>query len=539
MFTQTQNRMTAGNFENEQDDVLVTEDKRIQQMGFEGKEMFNSPNENDDEIKDIDPEKLKQSRIMTSYYALRHLNLAVAFDPSVTYPIPPASDKTALDVDISSSIKPEFHPGIENLIRLYLYDHLSAGGTNYSYSMALDYSKINYSTLSTDTKVSSQLQTDYGTSTRGLRFTYEKGETGGKPKIHAEDIGLIAVYKRPDEATKLTWQEKFDKFQLTFSDENGPWQEEEKELTMKSIYNLPDAHLESIKGTVFKRDISEKKKGDNEAANYNTTGTLTVKNWAFADNPAMYGNTLFTDMKESYIQDGKTETRAYTPATSDTVYGNETDGFKGNFEKTIVHEIGHAVDQANLEAVQAEYQALGEKRGNLYHDYYGTPIVKLKTTFGNRVTVTSKKDANGKYIDANVTYYASDTEVRDKVKSIEATYKKKKDAMQLLIDAKKTEFENTYSESGGRKGSVKEGGSYGIVDNDPPFETEFQKAVKADGGQALTDYAQSKPTAGENALEHFAETYSLYMNDRERFKLMRPNLFIYFSTNKLPSERKQ
>lgn len=37
MFTQTQNRTTAGNFENEQDNTLVTEDQRAEQMGFEGK----------------------------------------------------------------------------------------------------------------------------------------------------------------------------------------------------------------------------------------------------------------------------------------------------------------------------------------------------------------------------------------------------------------------------------------------------------------------------------------------------------------------
>lgn len=533
MFKQEQRGVMAGGFENQETNTFVSEETRIGQMGFE------PPTPAPNEIKDIDPEKLKKTRIKTSFYSLGNQNMSHIFDPSVTFNILPAADVTALDVEISTAIKPEFHRGIENMIRLFLYDDLSSGGNNYSYSMAFDYSKLNYSLLSNDPKIAGQLQTDYGSSVRGLRFSYEKGESASKPKIHAEDIGLIAPYKRPDENTKKLWQEKFDLYGFYFSDENGAWQEEEKEITMKTIYGLPDAHLQSLKGMKFKREVSQKKENDNEAANYNTNHSLTIKNWAFVDNPAMYGSSLFTGMQETYIPEGKTEAekRPYTPATSDTVFGNETDGFKGNLEKSIVHEIGHAVDQANLLAVKAEYVDIQTRKSNVFTEYLVQPYLDLEKKYGKaRFTVKTEKFESGRYKSATPVYSNADTEIANKVTVIKASHEKKKSEMQKLYDNKKSEFLNTYSESGGRKGNVTDN-SYGIIDNDPPKETKFQEAVKADGQEVITDYSGSKPTAGENALEHFAESYSLYMNDRERFKLMRPNLFLYFSTNKLPSDR--
>jgi hypothetical protein len=53
----------------------------------------------------------------------------------------------------------------------------------------------------------------------------------------------------------------------------------------------------------------------------------------------------------------------------------------------------------------------------------------------------------------------------------------------------------------------------------------FRDALRADGGKALTDYGAT------NAEEHYAEAYSMFIAEPETLKVLRPNVFAFFTAN--------
>lgn len=238
---------------------------------------------------------------------------------------------------------------------------------------------------------------------------------------------------------------------------------------LRAVEIIPDALLSVVDGATFKREPASS--ADAKAGGHYEAEPHTV---VIFDIGMKTGQSRFDD----------------APAGQAPVDGRV---------RRIVHEIGHAIDEASMR------KGFADRR---------SARAVLEKDWGSYVTFDKKT--------GDMSFDKAGMPLAD-VKKFDAALKKFRDADTALTTAR--------SETG-----------HGIVGATPALRTAFKKALDADGSRPLTPYAEDKQKAwkGEKdpALktgreadyiqEAYAEAFSLFITEPETLRALRPNTFKFF-----------
>ena len=473
----------------------------------------------------------KKIRVYRNYQDISHL-IKSCFDPGTQFKTPPRSAPEALKMQFSNTIPVAFHAGFKKLVDYFLFGDLSANGRQYAMSFGFDMRLIDYSLLTATLEERTALKAKYGSSDWGYRLTFWKTSPADVGTVLVEDLGMIKTYQETEtsEASKTKFATSGFKFDES---ETSPWRKRDKQEVYAATDTLPKTMLSALTTTdnlTFRRDINAKAAGDSEAGHYaSSDNSITIKNWAYSSQSYLSGKDLTKDMKQRKVENGVTKQEKFTPDESDTIYGNSAQGYSSPLRSTIYHEIAHAVDLANLRSIQSEYFALQKSRGQLVsstaskleaykkqNDPTGVIVLEIKRNSANTITSLGYK-LNG----------ATAQMVAD-MKAIYVSFETQYDVYDKKIEAKGKTYNKTVSESGGSKGVI----ANNVLEMaDSNEETPFSMALARDGNEPLTDYA------GTNRRDNFADSFALFHTDPKQMQQLRPALYQYFATTKLPSPR--
>lgn len=278
----------------------------------------------------------------------------------------------------------------------------------------------------------------------------------------------------------------------------------EKEAIEMAVEKIPDSALEQIKGVVFNKKyylIDEATKSLESAAAYYS--------------PDKHSVTIISDITQDY----------------DQVFGDKPEsGFSSGGTKTILHELGHAVDYVpyrTQHAVHENYdknelatantaittakETFLDARGKVIEKYK-----KLKITFTDIV-----KNDKGQITNF---HYTGATDVFNKLE-------KELKALRKIYDKEETSYNAVKAQSDLLTQKASESRTltgYGQAYDETsktwiPKEdaTEFDAAVAKDS-PLLTLYSS------KSDQETFADAFALYVAAPETLKILSPNVYAYF-----------
>lgn len=218
---------------------------------------------------------------------------------------------------------------------------------------------------------------------------------------------------------------------------------------------------------------------------------------------------------------------------NNTLLGDLENGLHSLTEQTILHEIGHAVDNTLLRNARDEYNATSNRIQELTQDYNAVVADKNRTIASLNEAVANFNDAIGTADETELNrlkqiYLGLKGEVESFDQQL-AELDSQIEAQNSLLAIKETE----------RLSATSPGGRKYILDNNTwdygssSTTSAFQKVAIDDGAiensdktvdGAITEYGET------SWQEYHAEAFSLYFTDRERMRLTRPNLFAYFDS---------
>lgn len=328
-------------------------------------------------------------------------------------------------------------------LMVYIGERFSSINTSTSVTRLLDFKNSAIDGLATYSEASQgKLK-----KAMAYRFTsYFEDETGDF-KIVIEELGEVKSTTPSAEEVK-TSKERFDKYFTFTTDKSNPtyksFTASEKEQVYSAVALLPDNVLSRIKGVKF----------------YRSKSTPTTKEAGEYD-PNTHSIILYDNVFEK----------------NDTIFGNLKDGFHTAAQQLTLHEIGHAVDEAQMFKLSEKYR-------------------KLSSAYNAIADKWNKKQID------------------------DATFQKAK--------AKMEKAEADYLALTTPTGQAMEVQGNMIDVSSSTYQTDYTKAVNADGPKGytmITDYAHNheKPF-----VENFAESFALFYVDQDRYKKLRPNQGAYF-----------
>jgi hypothetical protein len=288
--------------------------------------------------------------------------------------------------------------------------------------------------------------TPYGGSSRVYRFTHVVSGDPPQPSFFVEEVGAeAAAPQAPASATAAFPRGRFDAHSFT-----APAGDREFEAIIRAaVQMVPDALLTTIDGVGFLRATTD----PHDAA----TGGR-------------------------YDHQGHTVT-SFDPGMSQTTarFGDPgaAGGAVGPRLRVILHELGHAIDEASLRRAWRTRE---------------TARVAVETRFAQF------RGADGSY-------------------SFPANRQAEFDRMSAAATAADTAYTTTRSLTG----HTFDGGDSAAT------ATDFTRAVAADGGVTPTAYAESQRTEDHQMRETFAETFAMFILEPQTLRAMRPNVHAFFA----------
>lgn len=356
--------------------------------------------------------------------------------------------------------------------------------------------KIDFSDLADNVRLSEAEANKYQGKTFVFRFTrFNNGNT--QDVVLVEELGALQSQAPLSSSNKEELERKFNQYNFKFHEptsqqltnyselarevtsSDGALNERiqelypnafqaltdaNKEQILRSVGRIPDSALRNITGVVFRRR------------------ELTIKDGEIYKLGGAY-----------YSPDEHTITICEPQTSSDQVFGDKnSSSFANAQQKTITHELGHAVDHAPRLAADAEkdgsyatYRQLSEDYQALYTEYKAM---------------------------------SSGAERNQKAKELNEFKHNKLDPAKQAYQEKKTNYSNTSTLSGTR--SELNNNTWRTVED----TTDFDNAVARDGNK-ITLYAN------ESDQEGFAEAFALYITEPETLRTLSPNVYAYMLEN--------
>ncbi|MFQ5520754.1 MAG: hypothetical protein ACE5FK_05105 [Candidatus Methylomirabilia bacterium] len=286
-----------------------------------------------------------------------------------------------------------------------------------------------------------------------FRYTYveHRLRRGRRSReILVEWLGSIEVESLPPSQVKRNRQ-RFDQHNLGLG---SKWSYQEFEALLGALAQIPESMLSGVDGLRFNRAPGHPA---DHGGGYNpATHTITMYDRAFEE--------------------------------SMTRFGTPGQGLSTSAVRSIVHEIGHAIDLrplrhawGRLKQTEAALQsAFGRYERPNGSGTYRVPIIKRAAWKRLRQELTEAERA------------------RDQARSA----------------------------SGYRWWPNPQTGSFEVVEGGTGVAgSAFRRAAQQDGGIPITQYSN------QEWAEYFAESFSLYITDPQTLQLLRPNVYAFFVAN--------
>jgi hypothetical protein len=328
--------------------------------------------------------------------------------------------------------------------------------------------------------------TAHGGGHHAYRFTYvehQPSQRGGSTtqEILIEDVGEVGS-QQLDTAQRAAQQQRFA--QHNFQRGSG-WTDEQYNMLLQAIGMVPDAMLTPIDGLTFNRAGVHPTDPDTGGDYDPDTHTVTLFDLAFnasltrfgtGQAPAASGGQAQGEGETTDAEGGTDQGPAASqPQTALPTLSNDA-------VRSIVHEIGHAIDLLPLRQAWTAYDEAG--------DLLQTAFAQYQQEDGS-YSFPSSEQANWDRLSAALTA-----------------------AEESLRDAR--------SESGHRYEENAEGVYETVEGPSSADNSAFRQAALRDGQTRLTTYSD------EEWQEYFAESFSIYISDPDTLLRLRPNVSAYF-----------
>lgn len=297
--------------------------------------------------------------------------------------------------------------------------------------------------------------TAHGGDHAAYRFTYvQHVDTDGSPtsqEILVERLGEVGTQGLEGEALEAA-RTRFRTYGFSFG---RGWSEAERKIVLRAVQQVPDAVLSQVRGITFERES------------------------ASAENPQVGGD-YDVDAHEITMYDRGLE-------ASMMHHGVPGEGFSTEAVRAVAHEIGHAIDRAEL---RSHITAEEEARQTLEEEFG-----EFRTSEGGYEGVDRDLDRFNELIE-------------------------RARAAQEQMTETVTPSGTTYEEEEGDLQETEVAG---------PRATAFRRAVLQDrrsgvgrAGVRISTYAD------QDYGELYAESFSLYVTDPAVLRRLRPHVFQYF-----------
>lgn len=356
--------------------------------------------------------------------------------------------------------------------------------------------KIDFSDLADNLRLSEAEASKYQGKTFVFRFTrFNNGNT--QDVVLVEELGAMQSQESLSGSNKEELERKFNQYNFRFHEPTSQqltnYSELDREVTssdgalneriqelypnafqaltdankeqiLRSVGRIPDSALRNITGVVFRRR------------------ELTIKDGEIYKLGGAY-----------YSPDEHTITICEPQTSSDQVFGDKnSSSFANAQQKTITHELGHAVDHAPRLAAQADKNSAVEAYNQLVQEY--------------------------RALHAEYKAMSSGAERNQKAKELNEFKRNKLDPAKASMQTQKDTYYSTRNLSGYGHELV------GNTSRRTEDVTDFDNAVARDGNK-ITLYAN------ESDQEGFAEAFALYITEPETLRTLSPNVYAYMLEN--------
>ena len=297
--------------------------------------------------------------------------------------------------------------------------------------------------------------TPYGGSSRVYRFTHVVSGDPPQPTYFIEEIGAeAAAPQAPTDATAAFPSGHFDAHSFT-----APAGDREFEAVIRAaVQMVPDALLTMIDGVSFLRSTTDPHDAATGGRYDHQAHTVTIFDPGMTQTTARFGDR------------------------------GATGGAVGPRLRVILHELGHAIDEASLRRAWRTRETAREAVETRFAQYRG---------------------ADGAY-------------------SFPGNLQGEFDRMSAAATAADTAYTGTRSASG----HSFDGGDSAAT------ATDFTRAVAADGSVTPTAYAESQRTADHHLRETYAETFAMFITEPQTLRAIRPSVYAHFAGLGAPRRRR-
>jgi hypothetical protein len=288
--------------------------------------------------------------------------------------------------------------------------------------------------------------TPYGGSRRVYRFTHVISGDPPQTSYFIDEVGTEAAAPAPPaDATAAFPTGRFDSHRFSVAGSDRDFEA----VLRAAVQMIPDALLTPIDGVTFHRATTDPHDARVGGRYDHQAHTVTIYDPGMRDTTARFG---------------------------------DTSGAVGPRIRTILHELGHAIDEAPL------HQAWTARE---------TARVAVETRFAQYLQPDGSYSFPG---------------------NLQAEFNR--------LHGAATRADTAYTNARSRSGHDHE---HGDTDAATATATDFTRAVTADGGVTLTAYAESSRAEDHHLRETYAEAFSMFITEPQTLRAMRPNLYAYFA----------
>lgn len=330
--------------------------------------------------------------------------------------------------------------------------------------------------------------TAHGGGHNAYRFTYvehQPAERGGTPtqEILIEDLGEVGS-QQLDTAQQAAQQQRFQ--QHNFHRGSG-WSDDQYNMLLLAIAMIPDSMLTPVDGLTFNRDTAHPNDADTGGDYDPDTHTITMYDLIFGTYLTRFGMGQAAPAGGGEGAQGEGQPSAAEAAPAEGSSGSQPPAamptLSNDTVRSIVHEIGHAIDLLPLRQAWTNYEQAAEL---------------LETAFAQY------QEEDGSYRFPN---------------SEQANWNR----LSAALAAAEASLTAARSESGHRYEENAEGGYDPVEGPAGADDIAFRDAALQDGQTRLTAYAD------EEWQEYYAESFSMYITDPDTLLRLRPNVSAYFT----------